>query len=279
MPRRHRDWTSLARLRRAGTRLRQTTRPDGWLNDSAPFPRTTLSPRYRLPHRVQRHTRGDRRRSHSRPDFVHRAAAAAGQYHARDGDAHSRRLRLRRTGGRGAHRRAAVALGFEGRPWRYAFAEVTGPSSFTTATYSIWVSVRFTVRHTPGPHAKAHLLRGKSDTAEEPVAILTGDFVFVSDVPERPDLLERAANRPARRSERAPALCRSAAFASSRTICKSGQRMEPAQRLRQVAGRHTIVDGEIQRLYQTGRSLSRNVDVRRSRAGRRDRAAALLRCE
>ncbi len=54
--------------------------------------------------------------------------------------------------------------------------------------------VRITARHTPG-HTPEHLSFIVKDlaTAEEPVAVLTGDFVFVGDV-GRPDLLERAAN-------------------------------------------------------------------------------------
>src|SRR5262249_4684893 len=55
-------------------------------------------------------------------------------------------------------------------------------------------SVRLDVLHTPG-HTPEHLSFVVIDEAasDEPVGVLTGDFVFAGDV-GRPDLLERAAN-------------------------------------------------------------------------------------
>jgi hydroxyacylglutathione hydrolase len=54
--------------------------------------------------------------------------------------------------------------------------------------------VRLTALHTPG-HTPEHLSFLVTDTAvsEQPVGLLSGDFIFVGDV-GRPDLLERAAN-------------------------------------------------------------------------------------
>ncbi|MEP7087244.1 MAG: rhodanese-like domain-containing protein, partial [Gemmatimonadota bacterium] len=78
--------------------------------------------------------------------------------------------------------------------WHYEFAEADGAKLLHDGEMFDVGRVRFTARHTPG-HTPEHLsfLVKALDTAEEPVAILTGDFVFVSDV-GRPDLLERAAN-------------------------------------------------------------------------------------
>lgn len=54
-------------------------------------------------------------------------------------------------------------------------------------------NIRFTVKHTPG-HTPEHLSYLVTDgaAADEPMGILSGDFVFVGDV-GRPDLLETAA--------------------------------------------------------------------------------------
>ena len=54
-------------------------------------------------------------------------------------------------------------------------------------------SVRIEALHTPG-HTPEHLVFLVTDTATagEPMAAVTGDFVFAGDV-GRPDLLERAA--------------------------------------------------------------------------------------
>jgi hydroxyacylglutathione hydrolase len=89
---------------------------------------------------------------------------------------------------------ATLLLSDEGGPnWRYAFAADAGAvllkdgSSFTVG------SVRIDAMHTPG-HTPEHLTFLVTDTqaATEPIAAVTGDFIFVGDV-GRPDLLERAA--------------------------------------------------------------------------------------
>ena len=56
-------------------------------------------------------------------------------------------------------------------------------------------NIRFTVKHTPG-HTPEHISFMVTDTAgaDEPMGIITGDFVFVGDV-GRPDLLETAAGQ------------------------------------------------------------------------------------
>lgn len=90
---------------------------------------------------------------------------------------------------------AQLLLSAAGPPdWQYEFAEADGATLLRDADMFDVGRVRFTARHTPG-HTPEHLsfVVRSLDTAEEPVAILTGDFVFVSDV-GRPDLLERAAN-------------------------------------------------------------------------------------
>ncbi|MBK5187961.1 MAG: MBL fold metallo-hydrolase [Gemmatimonadaceae bacterium] len=91
---------------------------------------------------------------------------------------------------------AQLLLSGEGPPeWRYAFAEADGARLLRDGDMFDVGRVRLTARHTPG-HTPEHLSFIVKDlaTAEEPVAILTGDFVFVSDV-GRPDLLERAAGQ------------------------------------------------------------------------------------
>ena len=92
---------------------------------------------------------------------------------------------------------AQMLLSGEGPPnWQYEFADADGAKLLRDGEMFDVGRVRLTARHTPG-HTPEHLsfLVKALDTAEEPVAILTGDFVFVSDV-GRPDLLERAANEP-----------------------------------------------------------------------------------
>ncbi|HEV7703930.1 MAG TPA: MBL fold metallo-hydrolase [Gemmatimonadaceae bacterium] len=92
---------------------------------------------------------------------------------------------------------AQLLLSAEGpKEWQYEFAETDGAKLLHDGDMFDVGRIRFTVRHTPG-HTPEHLsfLVKDVQTAEEPVAILTGDFVFVSDV-GRPDLLERAANVP-----------------------------------------------------------------------------------
>ncbi|MEP7066651.1 MAG: rhodanese-like domain-containing protein [Gemmatimonadota bacterium] len=90
---------------------------------------------------------------------------------------------------------AQLLLSGEGPPeWRYLFAESDGATILRDGDMFDVGRIRLTARHTPG-HTPEHLSFLVKDvaTADEPVAVLTGDFVFVSDV-GRPDLLERAAN-------------------------------------------------------------------------------------
>ena len=129
------------------------------------------------------------------PDVYIQAAAAAGlnithvtETHIHADYVSGTRELVARTG-------AQMLLSAEGPPaWRYEFAEADGAKLLHDADIFDVGHVRLTVRHTPG-HTPEHIsfVVKALDTAEEPVAILTGDFVFVSDV-GRPDLLERAAN-------------------------------------------------------------------------------------
>jgi hydroxyacylglutathione hydrolase len=89
---------------------------------------------------------------------------------------------------------ATLLLSDEGAPdWRYAFAAAAGATLLKEGDSFSVGSVRIDVRHTPG-HTPEHLtfLVTDTTTAAEPLAALTGDFIFVGDV-GRPDLLERAA--------------------------------------------------------------------------------------
>jgi len=90
---------------------------------------------------------------------------------------------------------AKMLLSGEGVPeWRYAFAASDNAQLLRNGDMIDVGRVRITAMHTPG-HTPEHMSFLVKDlaTSEEPVAILTGDFVFVGDV-GRPDLLERAAN-------------------------------------------------------------------------------------
>ena len=101
------------------------------------------------------------------------------------------------------------------RDWKYAFAtEADAVLLRDGDTFDVG-SVRVEAVHTPG-HTPEHLMFLVTDTstASEPVAALTGDFVFVGDV-GRPDLLERAA-KVAGTME-----------AGARTLYRSLQRLEP----------------------------------------------------
>ena len=80
-----------------------------------------------------------------------------------------------------------------GDAWRYAFARAARAVLLHDGDTFAVGSVRFEAVHTPG-HTPEHLMFVVTDTAtgEEPLAAVTGDFLFVGDV-GRPDLLERAA--------------------------------------------------------------------------------------
>ena len=80
-----------------------------------------------------------------------------------------------------------------GAEWRYAFAEGDGAVLLHDGDRFTVGRIELRVLHTPG-HTPEHLTFLVTDgaAATEPIAAVTGDFVFVGDV-GRPDLLERAA--------------------------------------------------------------------------------------
>ena len=89
---------------------------------------------------------------------------------------------------------AALYLSGEGgADWQYDFAGSAGATVLHQGDELVVGTVRLRVLHTPG-HTPEHLTFLVTDTAAatEPIAAVTGDFVFVGDV-GRPDLLERAA--------------------------------------------------------------------------------------
>ena len=89
---------------------------------------------------------------------------------------------------------ATLRLSDEGTAdWKYAYAAEAGAVLLHDGDHFMVGNVRITVVHTPG-HTPEHVSFLVTDTAaaNEPIAIVTGDFVFVGDV-GRPDLLERAA--------------------------------------------------------------------------------------
>ncbi|HET9132668.1 MAG TPA: MBL fold metallo-hydrolase [Gemmatimonadales bacterium] len=81
-----------------------------------------------------------------------------------------------------------------GSDWQYAWAEEARATLLRDGDTITLGGVRLEVWHTPG-HTPEHLSFVVIDTArsEDPVAMLTGDFIFVGDV-GRPDLLEKAAH-------------------------------------------------------------------------------------
>lgn len=82
-----------------------------------------------------------------------------------------------------------------GDDWRYHYGPGAGAVQLHEGDELAFGDVRLRVVHTPG-HTPEHLTFLVTDgaAATEPIAAVTGDFVFVGDV-GRPDLLERAANR------------------------------------------------------------------------------------
>ncbi len=94
-----------------------------------------------------------------------------------------------------AHRMGArLYLSDEGGPdWKYAFAADAKAVLLNDGDSFMVGHVRIDVVHTPG-HTPEHIsfLVTDQTEADQPIGILTGDFVFVGDV-GRPDLLERAA--------------------------------------------------------------------------------------
>jgi hydroxyacylglutathione hydrolase len=91
---------------------------------------------------------------------------------------------------------ATLLLSDEGGPdWQYGFATSDHAVPLRDGEVFNVGSVRIDVMHTPG-HTPEHLtfLVTDTDAATEPIAAVTGDFIFVGDV-GRPDLLERAAQQ------------------------------------------------------------------------------------
>jgi hydroxyacylglutathione hydrolase len=100
------------------------------------------------------------------------------------------------SGGRELVRRTGAALYLSaegGDDWRYLYAEGDGARLLKNGDTFEVGTVHVEARHTPG-HTPEHLSFFVTDTpsADRPMGIFTGDFVFVGDV-GRPDLLERAA--------------------------------------------------------------------------------------
>ncbi len=95
-----------------------------------------------------------------------------------------------------AHRTGATLLlsGEGGTDWQYAYAREVGATLLHDNDVIVMGGVRLDVWHTPG-HTPEHLVFIVTDVARsaEPVAMVSGDFLFVGDV-GRPDLLERAAH-------------------------------------------------------------------------------------
>lgn len=90
---------------------------------------------------------------------------------------------------------ATLLLSDEGDDdWKYAFAREAPAVLLRDGDTFAVGSVRLEAVHTPG-HTPEHLMFVVTDTAtsDEPLAAVTGDFLFVGDV-GRPDLLERAAH-------------------------------------------------------------------------------------
>ncbi len=89
---------------------------------------------------------------------------------------------------------ATLYLSDEGdAAWKYAFAAEDAAILLRDGDQVKVGNILLDVVHTPG-HTPEHLCFLVTDTAaaDQPIAIVTGDFVFVGDV-GRPDLLERAA--------------------------------------------------------------------------------------
>ena len=91
---------------------------------------------------------------------------------------------------------ARLLLSGEGGPdWSYAYAEADGATLLRDGDRFQVGRVRLEVMHTPG-HTPEHLCFVVTDaaSADRPMGVFSGDFVFVGAV-GRPDLLERAAQQ------------------------------------------------------------------------------------
>jgi hydroxyacylglutathione hydrolase len=92
-----------------------------------------------------------------------------------------------------AHTGARLLLSAAGGPdWSYQYAREAGAELLTDGSTFAVGAIRIQALHTPG-HTPEHLAFLVTDTAgaDQPMGVLTGDFLFVGDV-GRPDLLERA---------------------------------------------------------------------------------------
>lgn len=90
---------------------------------------------------------------------------------------------------------ARLLLSDEGdASWKYTFARDAGATLIKDGDSVLVGSVKVDVVHTPG-HTPEHVAFLITDTAaaSDPIAVVSGDFIFVGDV-GRPDLLEKAAN-------------------------------------------------------------------------------------
>jgi hydroxyacylglutathione hydrolase len=96
-----------------------------------------------------------------------------------------------------------------GRDWQYAFAAADGALPLHDGDVIRLGNVRLDVMHTPG-HTPEHVAFIVTDRTrgDEPVAMVSGDFIFVGDV-GRPDLLETAAGVAGSKEESARALFQS----------------------------------------------------------------------
>ncbi len=105
---------------------------------------------------------------------------------------------------------ATLLLSGDGPPdWQYGFADEDGVQVVHHGDEIQLGNIRIEILHTPG-HTPEHISFSITDgaTSDEPMGVLTGDFVFVGDV-GRPDLLEKAAGVRGTMEEGARSLYRS----------------------------------------------------------------------
>jgi glyoxylase-like metal-dependent hydrolase (beta-lactamase superfamily II) len=131
------------------------------------------------------------------------------------------------SGARELARRTARALLLSdegGADWKYGYAAADGARPLVDGDAFMGGSVELRAMHTPGHTRAPVVLVTDTPAAAGPVAVLTGDFVFVGDV-GRPDLLERAAGQRARWT-RGRARCTESLRAlprAARTTCSCGR--------------------------------------------------------
>ena len=161
--------------------------------------------------------------------------------------------------------------------WKYAFAADDGAILLNDGDHFMVGNVRLDVMHTPG-HTPEHLSFLVTDTAsaDEPIGIFSGDFVFVGDV-GRPDLLEKAANVVGSSEQAARMLFQSLRrFTAVARLCPGLAGTRRGQRLWQGAGRGAAEHGRLREALQLGLRHHRRSAVRRSHPGRATGAADLL---